>query len=286
MSGTSLEEEIVSLTRTANSTRETLDEATRIKALKAARGLVEALSSPVETAVQAVSLSFAVPFALRMGVQLGVFKAIRDHDHNHQGQGITTDEIAGRSGASPLVVEQVLRVLSATGHVLETGMQLYKPSALTIVMADPIMEATTRATFDIGHPCVTYGPEYFRRNGNQFPTSVTDTPFQLANNTNLSYFDWLGENPSLAQDFQQSMTIKQQKTPCWVDWFDVEGVILDGFQDMDMDEAILLVDIGGGEGHYTHAFNRKFPHAPGRRIIQDLPHVISSITSPPDLPIC
>ncbi|KAL4930799.1 S-adenosyl-L-methionine-dependent methyltransferase [Aspergillus undulatus] len=271
-----LEDGIAAFTKGVKSTRESLDEASRIRALKAAQGLVEALSSPLETAVSDVSLHLAVPLALRMGVQLGVFTAIRDH----QGEGATTQEIAENAGASPLVVEQVLKVLVARRYVLEAGLQLYKPSALTIIMADPVMAATTRATFDVGHPCVTYGAEYFRRNGNQFPTSVTDTPFQLAKNTTLSYFDWLRENPSLAQDFQQFMTIKQQKTLCWVDWFDVKGTILEGARE-DKDGGILLVDVGGGEGHYIHAFNRKFPHAPGRRILQDLPHVISGIANPP-----
>lgn len=126
---------------------------------------------------------------------------------------------------------------------------------------------------------MTYGPEFFRRNGNQFPSSVDDTPFQLAHQTKLSYWDWLGGNTSLAQDFQQFMTIKQQKTPCWVDWFDINGIILDGFRRRNP-ESVLLVDIGGGEGHYTSAFNSKFPNA-GRCILQDLPHVISSITSAP-----
>lgn len=127
---------------------------------------------------------------------------------------------------------------------------------------------------------MAYGPEFFRRNGNQFPSAVDDTPFQLAMKTRLSYWDWLGENRSLAEDFQQFMTIKQQKTPCWVDWFDVNGIILDGFRQDDK-ESILLVDVGGGEGHYTNAFNSKFPDA-GRCVLQDLPHVLSSITNPPD----
>lgn len=141
-------------------------------------------------------------------------------------------------------------------------------------------ENSNNSSFDIGQPCVTYGPEFFRRNGNQFPSSVEDTPFQLAKKTKLSYWHWLSENPSLAVDFQQFMTIRQQKTPCWVDWFDVNGIILDGFKNGDQ-ESVLLVDVGGGEGHYTKAFNYKFPDA-GRCVLQDLPHVISSISNPPD----
>lgn len=98
--------------------------------------------------------------ALRMGVQLGIFAAIQDH----KTEGTTTQQIVESASASPIVVGilpppasmhygltvsrpgQILKVLSAANYVLEVGVQLYKPSALTAVMADPIMEATTRAT--------------------------------------------------------------------------------------------------------------------------------------------
>lgn len=112
--------------------------------------------------ISRVYQNLAVPLALRMGVQLEIFTELRDH----QGEGATTQAIAGKTGASPVVVgasstlssfctgkltrivtlDQVLKVLTATGYVREVGVQLYKPSPLTAVMADPVMEATTRAT--------------------------------------------------------------------------------------------------------------------------------------------
>lgn len=75
------------------------------------------------------------------------------------------------------------------------------------------------------------------------------------------------------------MTLKQQTTPNWADWFDIKGSITDGFNASAND--IILVDIGGGEGHYLHALNEKIPSLPGRLVLQDLPHVVSSIKSPP-----
>ncbi|KAE8367887.1 O-methyltransferase-domain-containing protein [Aspergillus caelatus] len=272
----SLEEQIVSLTQAVQSNRESLDDATRFRTLKAARGLLDALGSPPETVMQDVVLNPVLLMALRMGVQLGVFQIIRDH----QGEGATTEQIAHQSGASIIVVAcPILKLLAAAGYVSEVGVQAYKPSPLTMVMSDGTLEATTRACFDIGNYCTTYAPEYFRRNNNQFPTSAEDTPFQLAKSTPLSYFAWLGENPSLAKDFQQWMTLKQQAAPNWVDWFDIQGNLLGGFRNQPDD--VLLVDVGGGEGHYLHAFNDKFPDAPGRRILQDLPQVISTINNTP-----
>lgn len=133
----------------------------------------------------------------------------------------------------------------------------------------------------MGNLCALKAPEFFRRNNNQFPSSAKDTPFQLAMNTSLGYFEWLGQNPDLAKDFQQWMTMKQKATPNWVDWFDIQGEVIDGFKSDSPENGVLLVDVGGGEGHYLREFRGKFPHAPGRLILQDLPHVVSSIESPP-----
>jgi hypothetical protein len=153
-----------------------------------------------------------------------------------------------------------------------------------------------------------HAPAFFRQNKHAFPASATDTPFQLAKNTSLDYFAWLAESPALATDFQAWMTVKQQASPNWVDWFDVRGLILDGFRgrsgggcsvacperghgpgygdgdgdgDGDGESEVLIVDIGGGQGAYLHAFG-KFPETPGRRILQDLPHVLETMTNVPD----
>ncbi|RAL01564.1 sterigmatocystin 8-O-methyltransferase precursor [Aspergillus ibericus CBS 121593] len=272
----SLDSQITALTSAVQSNRQSIDDATRFKAIKAAQDLLAALGSPAETVIQDVVLNSVLLMALRMGVQLGVFTAIRDN----QGQTTTTQQIADKSGASVVLVDQIMRLLTASGYVLEEDVQTYKPSPLTMVMAEQTFEATTRACFDIGNFCTTRAPEFFRKNNNQFPESAKNTPFQLAMNTELSYFEWLGQNPELARDFQQWMTLKQQATPNWFDWFDIRGSILDGFNSNSADN-VLMVDVGGGEGHYLHALNEKLPSLPGRLVLQDLPHVVSSIENPP-----
>ncbi|KAL4998612.1 S-adenosyl-L-methionine-dependent methyltransferase [Aspergillus recurvatus] len=282
----SLENEIAALTQKVQSDPESISAESRTKAVKAARELLHALTPPPETIIQDVVLHPVRLMALRIGVDLGVFQAICEG----QGEGVTTRSIAEKSGASFIVVDQILRVLASTGYILEAGVQTYKPSQLTMAMAASPFTAMTRACFDIGNYCTTYAPEYFRQNKHAFPPSTTDTPFQLAMNTSLDYFAWLAENPALATDFQAWMAVKQQASPNWVDWFDVEGVILDGFRAHSLGSGdgegyangeILIVDIGGGEGQYLHAFNHKFPDAPGRRVLQDLPHVLDTVTDVP-----
>ncbi|CEL10446.1 hypothetical protein ASPCAL13565 [Aspergillus calidoustus] len=286
----SFEDEIAALTQKVQSDPGLLNPESRIRALKATRDLLHAITPPPETAIQDVVLSPVLLMAMRVGVDLGVFQAICDG----QGEEVTTESIAEKSGASFLLLDQILRVLASAGYILEAGVQSFKPSPLTAIMAAPPFIAMTRACFDIGNYTTTYAPEYFRQHKHAFPPSAKETPFQLAKNTSLGYFAWLVENPSLAADFQAWMTVKQQASPNWVDWFDVEGLILNGFEEHNTQgsssgdeeeeqaEPVLVVDIGGGEGHYLHAFNRRFPHAPGQRILQDLPHVIDTVSDIPD----
>ncbi|KAL4761102.1 S-adenosyl-L-methionine-dependent methyltransferase [Aspergillus foveolatus] len=283
----SIENQIAALTQKIQSDPESLNAESRAKAVKAARDLLNALTPPPEIVIQDVVLNPPLLMALRIGVDLDIFQTVCED----KGEGVTTQNIAEKSGASFIIVEQILRLLATKGYILEAGVQTYKPSQLTKTMAAPPFTAMTRACFDIGNYCTTYAPKYFRQNKHAFPSSTTDTPFQLAKNTSLDYFAWLAENPALATDFQAWMTVKQQASPNWVDWFDVEGVILNEFRGHslrsgdsrdDANAEILIVDIGGGEGHSLHAFNHKFPSTPGRRILQDLPHVLDTVTNVPE----
>jgi hypothetical protein len=56
------------------------------------------------------------------------------------------------------------------------------------------------------------------------------------------------------------------------DFYPVRERLVDGLDDAE--DAVLLVDIGGGLGHDLAEFRRKHPHAPGRLILQDVPAVI------------
>ncbi|KAF2110946.1 S-adenosyl-L-methionine-dependent methyltransferase, partial [Lophiotrema nucula] len=63
--------------------------------------------------------------------------------------------------------------------------------------------------------------------------------------------------------------------PDWIMTFPVENILLDGPKP-DSD-SILLVDVGEGNGHDIAAFQKAYPNAPGRFVLQDLPPVISNI---------
>ncbi|KAL9116664.1 MAG: hypothetical protein Q9187_006812 [Circinaria calcarea] len=43
------------------------------------------------------------------------------------------------------------------------------------------------------------------------------------------------------------------------------------------EDAILVVDVGGGFGHQAVALRKRFPNLPGRFVLQDLPNAVASL---------
>lgn len=100
-------------------------------------------------------------------------------------------------------------------------------------------------------------------------------PFQDAHNTKDNMFPWLIKDPPMMSNFNAFMTGQRADRKQWFDFFNVDSILL---KDASTDpEATLLVDIAGGEGHDIEAFQARFPSAPGRLVLQDLPPVIDSI---------
>ena len=101
-------------------------------------------------------------------------------------------------------------------------------------------------------------------------------PFQYAKNTSDNMFPWLIKQPELMSHFNNFMIGQQAARGDWFGRLPVKEMILNGASTEDPN-AVLLVDIGGGEGHDIQAFHRAFPNAPGKFVLQDLPPVIQNI---------
>lgn len=84
--------------------------------------------------------------------------------------------------------------------------------------------------------------------------------------------------PPHGQMFNDHMAGYLLGRPPWCDkrFFPVKERLLDGF-DTETKDAVLLIDLAGGMGHYTEQFRSMFPDAPGRLIVQDLPIVLAQI---------
>lgn len=124
--------------------------------------------------------------------------------------------------------------------------------------------------------CITNGvmalPSHLRKNNFRNPTDGTDCAFQLGYDTKDHFFEFLGTHPICAKQFNNHMSAYRQGRPSWMDagFYDVPGLADLATED----EYVLIVDMGGSLGHDLSELRRKWPHVPGRFVLQDLPAVI------------
>ena len=92
------------------------------------------------------------------------------------------------------------------------------------------------------------------------------------------YFD---KTPEQRKYFDDYMTARRAGIATWYKTFPFADALLQGAK-TDKD-AVLLVDVGGNQGHDLVSFHQAYPDAPGRLILQDLPSMIAEVLkeSPP-----
>ncbi|KAL9079103.1 MAG: hypothetical protein Q9157_001987 [Trypethelium eluteriae] len=118
-------------------------------------------------------------------------------------------------------------------------------------------------------------PRYLERTGFK-NVSGPPGPFQDCNRTNDLMFPYLIKDPPMMSNFNAFMAGQLETRPPWYATFSVQDMILAGAK-TDDPSAVLLVDVGGGEGHDLASFHEAFPNAPGKLILQDTAPVIDNI---------
>jgi len=99
-------------------------------------------------------------------------------------------------------------------------------------------------------------------------------PFQFAFKTNLGMFEFLNERPKRLSVFNTFMEGQRAGRIPWFQYYPVESSLCDG---MKSEDAVLIVDVGGGRGHDLEAFKGDFPSQRGNLVVQDLPETIDDI---------
>lgn len=96
--------------------------------------------------------------------------------------------------------------------------------------------------------------------------------------TDLGFFEYLEQDTKAYKDFDTFMMASRQNRPIFADWFPVQAQIVDRFQEGKegkSDNDVLIVDVGGGRGQDLEMFRKRFPQAPGRMVLQDLPRTVA-----------
>jgi len=117
---------------------------------------------------------------------------------------------------------------------------------------------------------------YFRRYGYQSPNDYLYGPYQFTHDIRQETYSHWQTQPDVINNFDTFMSGgKLNDKRRWCEWVSAKDVVIEGFHHSE--DAVLLVDIGGGRGHDLQAFRNKYPDLPGRLILQDRPQVIQEV---------
>ncbi|PQE07105.1 O-methyltransferase family 2 protein [Rutstroemia sp. NJR-2017a BVV2] len=220
-----------------------------------------------DNAVERISFQLMETVACRIGVDLGIFELLEKATSP-----LSVNEIAaGTNGADPTLVGRLLRCLESFGAIDGSGESGYSVNTVSKALANKRHQACLLSCFDFLAPGWIVIPEYLREKKHQNPTSGTDTPFSKAYGfkDGATLWEILGTTSHIPvmglwmesfndghKNFLDIYPVMERLAP---------GALTDP-------EAVMLVDIGGGQGHQAISMKQKFPELPGRYIVTDLAH--------------
>ena len=76
------------------------------------------------------------------------------------------------------------------------------------------------------------------------------------------------------------MTVQRRDRANWLDFYPLDQLAY-GFSEAE--DAVLLVDVGGGRGHEIQEIKTRYPALPGRMILQDLQGTIGQVRPEPGM---
>ena len=117
-------------------------------------------------------------------------------------------------------------------------------------------------------------PTFLEQTKYRNPLGSPHGPFQFAFSTNSGIFEFLNERPERLSAFNTFLEGHRANRTPWFQYYPVSNFVDDDMQD---ENAVLIVDVGGGRGHELLAFKKAFPDQRGRLIVQDLSQTIDDI---------
>ena len=123
-------------------------------------------------------------------------------------------------------------------------------------------------------PTATQLPQYFRECGYLNPWDSQKSPFSFA--FGAEFWSWLKQNPEQSTVFNRFMASRRRGKPSWFDTYPVEHELVPAGSEFG-DDDVLLIDVGGNQGHDLRKLRAKHQHLPGRFILQDLPTVVDDL---------
>ncbi|KAI3055099.1 hypothetical protein CBS147353_11362 [Aspergillus niger] len=231
------------------------------------RALVQALETPRETMVNHCWGQIGAMSAISFGVECGLWVLMAQNGDESQ----KVADLAMSLGVDPELLRRPMRHMGAMGLLLEVGEDEYKPTNYTRALSLP----------QIGHGYLGLAAtlrfhEFSRKTGWRNPTDHLSTSLMCAYGTNKDVFSWV-HDMGYGRHLNDYLGGYSLGRTLWMDTdvYPVQQRLIEGADTRP--DAPFLVDIGGNVGHDLERFHNRYPNAPGKLILQDLPIMIEQI---------
>ncbi|KAN0103383.1 S-adenosyl-L-methionine-dependent methyltransferase [Hyaloscypha variabilis] len=241
------------------------NETARARLLHAIQKLNIAVETPTQTLMR-ISYQPVQNVAIRIAVEMGLPAAIVAG----KGEAVIATELARKSGADVRLVVRIMRVLVALGVVDESGEETYRSNAVTEELASASWTGGTRYLYDSLVPTTAKLVEFLRATGFQNPTGKS--PFEYAFGESL--WGWVGSDSQRQSDMRAYMAGRRKGGIRWTEVFDPKSLLPTARTGK---EDVLLVDVGGNQGHDLKLFQECKSDLPGKLILQDLPEAVKKL---------
>ncbi|KAJ5108162.1 hypothetical protein N7456_004837 [Penicillium angulare] len=237
--------------------------------------MIEQLRLAVETPTETIlRLIYQPPqnAALKTVVDLGIFPLLMQKQY--QESGLSAARLANYTGAEEDLIVRLMRVMTSLGLCLTPEPGVFKSNDKTVALTQSIGRDGIPCIYDLTMPTLSKLPEYFQVNGYTSPRDYEQSPMQWA--VGESQFEWLASHRDQQMLFNSYMASRRQGKSLWFDIYPVERLL---GHEVPYNDTVFLVDVGGNQGHDLSQFRQRYSHLPGKLVLQDLPVVVSKVSS-------
>jgi len=246
-----------------------LDRDSRIQLQQAAYRAARSLEDGYDMSRRVLTESPTEQLAVRIGCDLNIFSLLEAE------QPQTPEKLNEKLNIEPTILARVLQTLSGFGALKQTS-QGYSLAHGSSTVAKPDFAQCFGTCQDWLLPIYQALPKKLKAEEYKLPqTDATDLAVQYAwGDKGKGLFEILGGRPAIAGGFRQLMSTWGTSGSFLYDYYPVEERLIKGYDSSISD--VMFVDLGGNWGNKVIAVKDRFPHMPGRLIVQDLPYSIES----------
>lgn len=202
--------------------------------------------------------------AVNVAVQLDLFNII-------QGE---TDllTLSQETGANPTLLLRILRCLTAFRILCQSGKGIFLPTPMSVKLRESQACDWIKAAFNVMHPQSRMIPSILKSNGYRSPTDRADNSgVHLWGKT---MFEMMNENDEMRTQFGSAMAAQEDLPAQMYPEFPFRRYVNERSIG---DNAITIVDVGGGMGHVLKLMLQQNPGLPGRFVVQDVEEVVALV---------